>query len=167
MNKERCLKLCNNRPLNYLLQKYNNQYVKGEKISNTLRNKNRTESKRKHRHLLLDNLKNEAEKLNLNNSQIIIVRYLIDEFNKEFQELHRKASEETIILAFMFYVKMIDEPRTRIDKYRVSSKYNLTDKVYEIILCRMLLKFMKKCPIRPYGNYASDEHDILIREGHR
>lgn len=159
--------MCNNRDINYLLNKYDAQYVKGERVSSAMRNKNRIESKRKHRHLLLDSLKNEAEKLNLNNSQLLIVRYLIDEFNTEFQQLHRKASEEAIILAFMFYVKMIDEPRTQIGKYRISTKYNLTDKVYEIILCRMLLKFMKKCPIRPYGSYNNDEHDILIREGRR
>ena len=155
------------RDINYLLKKYDSQYVNGERISNDARNRNRIESKRKNRHLLLDGLLLEADALNLNPNQVKIVRYLIDEFNTEFQELHRKSSEETIILAFMFYVKMIDEPRTNVRNYRISTKYNLTDKVYEIVLCRMLLKFMRKCPIRPYGSYNGDEHEILIREGRR
>ena len=67
----------------------------------------------------------------------------------------------------MFYVKMIDEPRTKLESYKISTEYNLTDKVFETIICRMLLKFMKKCPIKPYHNYSKDEHEILIKEGKR
>lgn len=155
------------RNINFLLNLYEQQYVDGEIRSKETNKKNRNESKRKHRHLLLDELVLEAEQLHLNRNQIKIIRYLIDDFNEEFQKLHRKVSEKTIILAFMFYVKMIDDPRTRINAYKVSTNYKLTDKVFETIICRMLLKFMKKCPIRPYHNYSKDEHEILIREGKR
>lgn len=155
------------RNINFLLNLYEKEYVKGEIRSNKIKKTIRNESKRKHRHLLLDELILESEKLHLNNNQIKIVRYLIDDFNEEFQELHRQASERTIILAFMFYVKMIDEPRTKLESYKISTTYKLTDRVFETIICRMLLKFMKKCPIRPYHNYSKDEHEILIREGKR
>ena len=155
------------RNINFLLHLYEKEYVDGEIRSNETKKNIRNESKRKHRHLILDELLNEAEKLQLNKNQIKIVRYLIDDFNEEFQELHRQVSEETIILTFMFYVKMIDEPRTRITAYKISTTYNLTDRVFETIICRMLLKFMKKCPIRPYHNYSKDEHEILIKEGKR
>lgn len=155
------------RNIDYLLNLYESQYVQGEATGKEYRNRNRKESKRKNRHLLLDELLNEAEALHLNRNQIKMIRYLIDEFNDEFQDLHRQASEKTIILAFMFYVKMIDSPRTKLESYKISKTYNLTNNVYETILCRILLKFMKKCPIKPYHNYSKDEHDILIREGRR
>lgn len=155
------------RNINFLLNLYEKKYVEGELRSNETKKNIRNESKRKHRHLLLNELIMESEHLHLNPNQIKMIRYLIDDFNEEFQELHRQASEKTIILTFMFYVKMIDEPRTRIDAYKISTKYKLTDKVFETIICRMLLKFMKKCPIKPYHNYSKDEHEILIREGKR
>ena len=155
------------RNINFLLNLYRKEYVKGEIRSRESHYKNRNESKRKHRHLLLDELILESEIFTLNKNQIEIVRYLIDDFNEEFQELHRKADEKAIILAFMFYVKMVDDVRIKVSKYAICTKYGLTEPVYETILCRMLLKFMKKCPIRPYHNYRKDEHDILVREGRR
>ncbi len=155
------------RDIDFLLNLYNQPYVKGEKRSKDSQKRIRYESKRKHRHLILDELLKEAETLRLNKNQIMIVRYLIDDFNEDFQNLHRKASEECIILAFMFYVKILETPRVRIESYRVATKYKLTNRTFETIVCRMLLKFMKKCPIRPYHNYNIDEHDSLIREGRR
>ena len=151
----------------YLLHLYEKEYVKGERHTNQYKQRIKHESKRKHRHLIFDELLNEARILHLNNNQVKVVRYLIDDFNDEFKELHRRLSEEAIILSFMFYVKMIDDPKINITRYRVSTKYELTNQAFETIVCRMLLKFMKRCPIRPYHNYNNDEHEVLIREGKR
>ena len=155
------------RDIPFLLELYENEYVKGEQHSKETKKRIRYESKRKNRHLILDELLTEATALQLTKDQIKIIRYLIDEFNTCFKDLHRRVSEETIILAFIFYVKMIDTPKIRIDSYRISTKHHLTNHVFETIVCRMLLQFMKKCPIRPYNDYSKDEHEILIKEGKR
>lgn len=155
------------RDIRFLLNLYENEYVRGEQRPHKAKMRIKHESKRKNRHLIFDSLLNEASILNLNNDQIRIIRYMIDEFNLDFQELHRRVSEETIILAFMFYIKMVDDPKTRIESYRISTKYNLTPHTFETIVCRMLLKFMKKCPIVPYNRYGKDEHELLLKGDER
>lgn len=155
------------RDINFLLKLYEKEYVKGEKRSNETQQRIRHEAKRKNRHLILDQIINEAPALQLKETDIRMIRYLIDEFNTEFQTLHRRASEETIILAFIFYVKLINKSSIRLESYRVTRKYKLTNHVFQLIISRMLLKFMEKCPIRPYNNYHKDEHEILIKTGER
>lgn len=156
------------RDIRFLLDLYENSaYVKGERHSREYKKKIRDETKRKHRHLIFDELLVEAETLHLTRDQIKIVRYLIDDFNDEFKQLHRNASEEAVVLAFMFYVKKIITPKTRLSSYRITSKYKLTNNMFETILCRMLLKFMKKCPIVPYRNYGRDEHEHLLKGDER
>lgn len=158
------------RDIEFLLDLYQKNYVKGEIRNNESKKRIRHEAKRKHRHLVFDGLLSETKNiksLHMNNNQIKMVRYLIDEFNLEFQELHRRTSEECIILSFMFYVKMIDQPKINVGSYEICSRHKLTDNVFETIVCRMLLKFMKKCPIVPYHNYNNDEHDRLITTGER
>ena len=82
------------RDIRFLLDLYENSvYVKGERHSREYKKKIRDETKRKHRHLIFDELLVEAETLHLTRSQIKIVRYLIDDFNDEFKQLHRNASE--------------------------------------------------------------------------
>lgn len=154
------------RDINFLLNLYENEYVKGEIRSKETKKKIRYETKRKNRHLIFDELRKKADTINLTPNQVKVIRYIIDDFNEDFKNLHRKASEETIILAFIFYIKKIENPSIRLESYRVCREYGLTNHVFEIIVCRMLLKFMKKCPIRPTTNYSKD-HDMLIREGLR
>ena len=154
------------RDINYLLKLYEKEYVKGEKTSTYYQQKLRQERWRKNRHLLLNEIIQEGN-LTLTPNQIKLIRYLIDDFSQEFKTLHRRASEECIILAFIFYLKKIENPNIRLEKYRINNKYGLTDHIFEIIICRILLKFMKRTPIRPYQNYTKDEHEILIKEGKR
>ena len=155
------------RDINFLLDLYEKNYVKGEIRSKESKQKIRYETKRKNRHLIFDELRNEADSINLSPNQIKLVRYLIDDFNEDFKNLHRKAKEETVILVFMFYLKKIETPSIRLESYRICGKYGLTNHVFEIIVCRMLLKFMKKCPIVPTNNYSKKDHEILLREGKR
>lgn len=175
----------NNRPIEYLIAKYEKPYVKGEKKSQKTHNQIKQEAKRKNRHLIFDELYSEAQQeeldmnqktfdelyseakpFTLNTNQIKLVRYLIDMFNNKFKELHGQAKEETIILAFMFYAKKIEEPRTRVTNWRICTKYKLTENVFEIILCRLVIFFMDKSYIRPLKYHGAD-HEILVREGKR
>ena len=154
------------RDIQYLLDTYDNAYVKGEQRSKHTKNRIRKESVRKNRHLILDELLLESKSLMLTPNDKKTVRYLIDIFSDDFKKLHRRASDEAIILAFIFYLKKIELPSVRLSDYRICNKYGLTDAVFEIILCRIILYYMRKTPIEPV-TYRKDEHDILIREGKR
>lgn len=154
------------RDIQYLLDTYDNAYVKGEQRSKHTKNRIRKESVRKNRHLILDELLLESKSLMLTPNDKKTVRYLIDVFTDDFKKLHRRASDEAIILAFIFYLKKIELPSVRLSDYRICNKYGLTDAVFEIILCRIILYYMRKTPIEPV-TYRKDEHDILIREGKR
>ena len=165
------------RSLEYLLKLYEKPYVKGEIRSKETNTKLRHEQKRKNRHLIFDELCLElfndfdelcveAKTLVLSSDQKKLVRYLIDEFSSDFKQLHHTASEKCIILAFMFYVKKIENSRIKLQSYRITKKYGLTDQVFEIIVCRLLENFMQRIPIVP-RNYSVDEHDVLVREGKR
>jgi len=154
------------RDIQYLLDTYDNAYVKGEQRSKHTKNRIRKESVRKNRHLILDELLLESKSLMLTPNDKKTVRYLIDVFSDDFKKLHRRASDEAIILAFIFYLKKIELPSVRLSDYRICNKYGLTDAVFEIILCRIILYYMRKTPIEPV-TYRKDEHDILIREGKR
>lgn len=160
------------RDINFLLDlyeknpTYENNYVKGELKSKKTDKKRKQEEKRKNRHLLFDELLLETKVLIFTPNEKKIIRYLIDDFNNDFKYLHRRASEKCIILAFMFYLKKIETPEIRLDRYAVCKKYGLTDHVFELILCRLTLEFMKRAPIKP-RQYTKDNHEILIREGKR
>lgn len=154
------------RDIYFLLDLYEKDYVKGEKRSKETRKKIKQETKRRNRHLIFDELLLEAKTLIFTPDQKKIIRYLIDDFNNDFQYLHRQASEECIILAFMFFLKKIETPMIRLNQYRITKKYGLTDHVFELITCRLTLEFMRRAPIRPI-NYGRDEHEILIKEGKR
>ena len=156
----------NERDIRFLLNLYQKEYVKGEVRSKEFDKNIRDEATRKHRHLIFDELVNEIN-TSFNSDQVMMVRYLIDDFNEDFKQLHRKVEDETIILAFMFFLKKLEKPSVRLSDYAVCSKYRLTNDVFEIVLCRMMLKFMKRCPIVPYNRYGKDEHDILVRSGER
>lgn len=163
--------------MEYLLGLYEKPYVKGERRSKETNRNLRHEQKRKNRHLIFDELCLElfndfdelcleAKTLILSPDQKKLVRYLIDEFSSKFKQLHHTASEKCIILAFMFYVKKVENSKIKLQSYRITKKYGLTDQVFEIIVCRLLESFMKKIPIVPRAHKV-DEHDILVREGKR
>ena len=152
------------RSIEYLIGLYEKPYVPGEIRSKETNKQLRDESKRKDRHLIFDELCLEAKTLILSPNQKKLVRYLIDEFNDDFKELHHNAKKETIILAFMFYAKKIEDSKIKLHQYRICTKYKLTDHVFEIILCRLLLNFMERAPIVP-REYNIDNHDELMRKG--
>ena len=66
----------------------------------------------------------------------------------------------------MFFIKKIETPEIRLDRYKITKKYGLTDHVFEIILCRLTLGFMERCPIVP-REYGRSDHEVLVKEGKR
>ena len=129
-----------------LIQKYDDVYVAGEKRS--LEYKRQVEEKQrvKSRHMIASMLFNEVT-FYLNRSEKEQVHYLIDKFTN-FKKLHRNASNECIILCFIFYVKLKGNYDIRVDRYSISKKYRLTHRVFEIVLCKIILQLLKETEIK-------------------
>ena len=78
--------------------------------------------------------------------------------------LHSKAKTETIILAFIFYIKLNEEPKIKLNQYKITSKYDLSDNIFEIIICKLAEYYMQRMPIVPVGSTNYD-HEILCKNG--
>lgn len=147
-----------------LLRKYDKNYAPGEVRSPEYDQQLKQESTLKHRMLIVDQLTLEAKYLVLTHYQKENVKYLVKIFNNNFKSLHRRASDETIILAFVFFLKKLETPKIRLQNYSITQKYNLTDAVFELILCRITDYFMKRSPIT-INPTLLDNHDDLIKTG--
>ena len=105
-----------------LIATYESSYVPGEKRSNKYNNRKKIEAKIRYRIRLLHQLlKVLPESLLLNKDQIMLCENLVKTFIN-FKYLHRQASEETILLAFIFYQLKLDKPGIKIEKYTISHK---------------------------------------------
>lgn len=144
-----------------LIDKYNEPYVPGEKRSNEYERKVKREQRLKSRLIKLDLILNDAKTLLVTPSQKKQVQFLIKKHSNDFKELHRTVSEETIILAFIFYVKMMEDISVKIDRYTVSSKYNLTHNTFETIICRLAKQYIMKGVIPPQVTTDYD-HEIML-----
>ena len=149
--------------IDYLLNKYGVEYTPGEihspKTNLRLKQKQRIVDK----HKLCDELLYEIQ-FNVSDYQKRFVHFLINYFSNDFKKLHGRAKKETIILAFIFYVKKIDDSRVDLNNYSISKKYNLSDSVFKLIVCRMCDSFIKSMPI---SYYQTDKynHEILSKNG--
>lgn len=148
---------------NFLINKYSKRvpYEDRGKEYDKIRKK---QERKKELHECCNDLFYECKILGLNNYQKQRVKYLINVFGDDLKRLHGQAKKETIILAFIFYIKKIEEPRIRLDKYQVTSKYGLSDNIFEIVICRICEHFMKNMPIVPHVTSDYD-HEILSRNG--
>ena len=115
----------------------------------------------KSRLIKLDLILNDAKTLLVSPIQKEQVQFLIKKHSNEFQDLHRTASEDTIILAFIFYVKMMDDVSVKIDRYSVSKKYNLNHNTFETIICRLAKQYTLKGIIPPSVTTDYD-HEIML-----
>lgn len=146
--------------INEIIDKYSNTYVSGEKRSREYNRQLKQKEAVNKRHLIADKLFNEVP-FNLNPLEKDMVHHLIRTY-PNFKELHGKASNETIILAFIFYVKIPYNTNIRLNKYYVTSKYNLTHNTFEIIICRLALNYLKEVYIIPTEPRDID-HNILYK----
>lgn len=140
-------------------------YVQGERRTNKQERIHKQEQRLKEKHELADMLMNETKFLIFTNYDKEHVHYLIDKFN-DFNKLHRTVGNEVIILAFIFYVAKINNPRLKLNNYRITGEYGLTDNVFELIMCRIVQRLLSDVPIVPVDTRKYD-HDVLYRTGQR
>ena len=119
----------------------------------------RLESNRKNRHLLLDQLLNEIT-FHLSKSQIEQIRFWIDIFNPYWKQLHRQASNETIILAMIMIQRKHLDTRLKIERYPITHKYNLTNSKFITIQNQLIALLMRTTPLT-YNQSTRYNHEIL------
>ena len=150
--------------INYLIKKYDKSYVPGEKQSSETNKLLKRNQRKLIKHSICEDLFFECDFLELNKVQRNFVHFLIDRFSDNFKRLHGKAKNEAIILAFIFYVKKIDDSRINVENYSICKKYGLTNDVFLLIICRICDSFIKSSPII-YHETKKYNHDIFSRNG--
>ena len=148
-----------------LIKKYESGYVRGEKRTRDQEKIHKQNQRLAEKHVLCDELLNETKVLMLTNYDKEHVHYLIDKFH-DFRKLHGNCKNETIILAFIFYVAKINTPKRQLKEYNFSKKYKLTDNVFELIMCRICQVLLSEAKIVPVGTTKYD-HEMLYRTGQR
>lgn len=142
------------------LKKYNSPYVNGEKRSTEYEKQIKQKQAIRKRHQIAENLFQEVPfHLNIHEKQQ--VHHLIDMY-QNFKELHGRASNETIILAFIFYTKIPHNTDIKLYNYSIITKYKLTHTTFEIIICRLALNYLKELYIIPHEPKETN-HDILYK----
>lgn len=152
--------------INKLMQ-YNNQRMPYENRGNEYDKKRKREERLKELQDTTTDLFEECKpykKLQLTPYQELRVRFLVNHFGNNFEMLHGQADSDTIILAFIFYIKINEVGRARLNDYKITSKYGLTDHIFELIVCRLCEYYMKRMPIVPVGTTNYD-HEILSKNG--
>lgn len=150
----------------FLINKYNQRvpYENRGKEHDKLRKR---ESRIKKLYETCDDLFDECnnyKRLRLSKYEQERVKFIVKTFGNNFEILHGQANSDTIILAFIFYIKINEMGRARLKDYKITSKYGLTDNIFELIVCRLCEYYMKRMPIIPFGSTDYD-HDILSRNG--
>ena len=160
--------------INQLINKYykndglnntgSNRRVKGEMTSKKYYNDERQEASKQNKHLILDQLLNEIP-FRLNQKQVLQIRRWIDLFNNDWKEFHRQASNETIILALIFIQHKQANPKIRTYEYSITTKYDLTDRKFEVIQNNLIFQLMKHTPFT-YTLSKKYDHEILNKKGY-
>ena len=155
--------------INQLINKYykndglnntgHNRRVKGEMTSKKYYNTERQEATRQNKHLILDQLLNEIP-FRLNQKQVQQIRNWIDLFNQDWKDLHRKASNETIILALILIQHKNRNPKIKPEKYSISHKYRLSIATFTLIQNRLIFLQMKHTPLT-YTLSNRYDHELL------
>lgn len=151
-----------------LIDKYGQRVPYEERSKESDKKRKRKERRRELKELTVELIGEceEYKRLRLTPYQRDTVFFLVDTFCKDFKMLHGQAKTTTIILAFIFYVKINELPSVKLNEYKVTSKYDLSDETFEIIVCRLAAYFMKRMPIVPRGTTDYD-HETLSRNGGR
>lgn len=129
---------------NRLLRKYEKP-TPGERYTISYNREIRTQQRIKNRHLILDQLLNETP-FHITGDDVERIRYFIDKF-PNFKIFHRRVSNECILLAFIFLMKTLHNPKTDVEKYSISKKYGLNNPVFRLIICRLNNEVMKTTPL--------------------
>lgn len=149
---------------------YNRTYVDGECRSKKYESKIKQEKRLNAKLDLADTMCNELA-FSFTNPQKKHVKELIRTF-KNFKELHSKATNEEIILSFIFYVKALETKkeiinsvegqrtiRTLIEDFDKQIHFQNT---FEIISWKITLHYISTTPIMP-GEPENIDHNILYK----
>lgn len=149
-----------------LLKKYeNNNYVPGMQRTTDQEKIHKQKQRLAEKHFIAEELIGETKFLIFTEHQKKHIHFLINKF-QDFRKIHGNCSKEAIILAFIFYVAKINEPKLKISNYRINGKYGLTDNVFELILCRIVQTLLSEAKIIPF-NTTKYDNDMLSRTGQR
>ena len=148
-----------------LIKKYDKPYVPGEIHLSRTNTLNKRNQRKANKHWICEDLFFECDFFNLSSSQKEFIHYLVDCF-ENFKELHGRAKKEAIILAFIFYVKKLEDSHINIKNYSICKKYGLTDDVFILVVCRISDYFVKSSPIK-YFESSFYDHEILSKNGGR
>jgi len=136
-----------------LLKKYSKPYVPGEQRTTQYNNKIQQEQRTKNKEHIADMLFLEVP-FHLTTDEKQQVKHLIQTY-PNFRNLHGNASNETIILAFIFYIKMSNK-QIKLDRYTITQKYDLTHTTFELIICRLVKHHFLNSYILPKENKTYD-----------
>ena len=156
------------------LQLYNNTYVKGECRSNEYESRVKQEKRLNSKLDLSDTIFNELP-FHFTVNQKAHVKELIRLF-PNFKELHSKATNEEIILSFIFYVKALEDKKTKIQSPKNKEfihiilkdfddhedKERLFPNTFEIIMWKINLHYISNSYIKP-KQPRNINHNILYK----
>ena len=151
--------------INHLLKKYSRNYVPGEKRSNEYDNMIRQKIKLNDNIHLLHTLNHELpETLTLNRCDLRLIETLLETFQGNLNQLHRQSKTETILLAFIFYINKLNNPRIQVENYTIFKTYGLTTQIYTIIITRVCDYYIRDRPV-PIKTTTQYDHEKLIKNG--
>ena len=135
-----------------------------ERYTNNYHKQIRQEQRNKHRYLILQQLLKEVP-FYLHEDQIQQIQYWLTIFQDDFKNFHRKASEETIILALIFIQRKQTHTDTQIYRYKISTKYDLTQTVFTTIQNQLIFQLMKTTPLTYSQMKHLDNYILQKRQG--
>ena len=149
-----------------LLNKYDKAYTPWEQRSKEYNNTIHKQYKYRNRIETLNKLNTELPySIKLNKHEKEVTTSIIQTFNTDIKHLHRRATEEQIILAIIYTIKKRIKPEITLDenKYPIFTKYGLTYPILTTILSRLCNYYMLHNPqvIRQTTRY---DHEILYKQ---
>lgn len=140
------------------IQKYKKPYTPGEIRSKEYERRIKQQKRLNERLDLTDTLFNEVT-FPLHQYQKNQIKDLVRKHSKNFKKLHGNASQETIIVAFIFYIKKQEEKTDiKIQRYRLARKYKLTHNTFETIICRLIKLTLEELYLLPSENIYYDNN---------
>ena len=156
-----------NNNINHLIHKYytpdganktaNPRKHKNEQYTKQYTKQTRQQHNQRKRQAILSELLREAPIL-LTPTQTQQIRYWINQFNNDFKNFHRQASNETIILAFIIIQAKQANPKIQLENYKICHKYNLTCPIFTLIQNRLIFKLMQTTPLTYNQKKVLDNH---------
>ena len=151
--------------IEYLLKKYSCNYVPGEKRSKEYDNMiHRKTTLQDNIHLLHCLNQELPTTLQLNQCDLRLIETLLVKFQGNLNSLHRQSKTEVILLAFLFYLNKMQNPRIQVENYTIFKKYGLTTQIYTVIITRVCDAYIRERPL-PIETTTDYNHDKLIRNG--